>query len=104
VPAPSASSSAPRAGPKTTDVAIEAVTHLEERIRGWEARRARRFPELVIPHRRRARRAEFERRFAACRRGGFSCGAPWSPTTTRVVGAPISASACTAPRPGWTFR
>jgi len=48
------------------DVVIEAVTHLEERIRGWEAgSKARRFPELVIlvtgdGH----RRAEFERRFA----------------------------------------
>ena len=48
------------------DVVIEAVMHLEERIRGWEAGNgARRFPELVIlvtgdGH----RRAEFERRFA----------------------------------------
>ena len=48
------------------DVVIDAVRHLEERIRGWEAGlNSRRFPELVIlvtgdGH----RRAEFERRFA----------------------------------------
>jgi beta-1,4-mannosyltransferase len=48
------------------DVVIEAVTHLEERIRGWEAgHSARRFPELVIlVTGDGARRAEFERRFA----------------------------------------
>jgi beta-1,4-mannosyltransferase len=48
------------------DVAIDAVTHLEERIRGWEAgSSARRFPELVIlVTGDGARRAEFERRFA----------------------------------------
>jgi beta-1,4-mannosyltransferase len=48
------------------DVVIEAVTHLEERIRGWEAGdNARRFPELVIlVTGDGARRAEFERRFA----------------------------------------
>jgi beta-1,4-mannosyltransferase len=48
------------------DVVIEAVTHLEERIRGWEAGdSARRFPELVIlVTGDGARRAEFERRFA----------------------------------------
>ena len=48
------------------DVVIEAVTHLEERIRGWEAGDSgRRFPELVIlVTGDGARRAEFERRFA----------------------------------------
>ena len=48
------------------DVVIESVTHLEERIRGWEAGdSARRFPELVIlVTGDGARRAEFERRFA----------------------------------------
>ena len=48
------------------DVVIEAVMHLEERVRGWEAgSSARRFPELVIlVTGDGARRAEFERRFA----------------------------------------
>jgi beta-1,4-mannosyltransferase len=48
------------------DVVIEAVMHLEERVRGWEAGDgARRFPELVIlVTGDGARRAEFERRFA----------------------------------------
>ena len=48
------------------DVVIDAVMHLEERVRGWEAgNSARRFPELVIlVTGDGARRAEFERRFA----------------------------------------
>jgi beta-1,4-mannosyltransferase len=48
------------------DVVIEAVMHLEERVRGWEAgNSARRFPELMIlVTGDGARRAEFERRFA----------------------------------------
>jgi beta-1,4-mannosyltransferase len=48
------------------DVVIDAVMHLEERVRGWEAGdSARRFPELVIlVTGDGARRAEFERRFA----------------------------------------
>jgi len=48
------------------DVVIEAVMHLEERVRGWEAGDStRRFPELVIlVTGDGARRAEFERRFA----------------------------------------
>jgi beta-1,4-mannosyltransferase len=48
------------------DVAVEAVVHLEERIRGWEASSpSRRFPELVIlVTGDGARRKEFERRFA----------------------------------------
>ena len=48
------------------DVVIEAVRHLEDRIRGWEAgNAARRFPDLVIlVTGDGARRAEFERRFA----------------------------------------
>ncbi len=47
------------------DVVINAVMHLEERIRGWEAGNARRFPELVILVTGDGeRRAEFERRFA----------------------------------------
>jgi beta-1,4-mannosyltransferase len=48
------------------DVAIEAVSHLEDRIRGWEAANPmRRFPELLIlVTGDGARRAEFERRFA----------------------------------------
>jgi beta-1,4-mannosyltransferase len=48
------------------DVVIDAVTQLEERIRGWQAGSAsRRFPELVIlVTGDGARRAEFERRFA----------------------------------------
>ena len=48
------------------DVVIEAVMHLEERVRGWEAGdSSRRFPELVIlVTGDGARRAEFERRFA----------------------------------------
>jgi beta-1,4-mannosyltransferase len=48
------------------DVVIEAVRHLEDRIRGWEAGDpARRFPDLVIlVTGDGARRAEFERRFA----------------------------------------
>jgi len=48
------------------DVVIEAVMHLEERVRGWEAgSSSRRFPELVIlVTGDGARRAEFERRFA----------------------------------------
>jgi beta-1,4-mannosyltransferase len=48
------------------DVVIDAVTQLEERIRGWQAgSSSRRFPELVIlVTGDGARRAEFERRFA----------------------------------------
>ncbi|MBI4485448.1 MAG: glycosyltransferase, partial [Acidobacteria bacterium] len=48
------------------DVVINAVMHLEERIRGWEAgNTTRRFPELVILVTGDGeRRAEFERRFA----------------------------------------
>jgi beta-1,4-mannosyltransferase len=47
------------------DVAIDAVLRIEERIRGWEAAAARRFPDLVIlVTGDGARRAEFERRFA----------------------------------------
>jgi beta-1,4-mannosyltransferase len=48
------------------DVVIDAVTQLEERIRGWEAgSSSRRFPELLIlVTGDGARRAEFERRFA----------------------------------------
>ena len=48
------------------DLAIEAVTWLEERIRGWEGGAAgRRFPDLVILVTGDGqRRAEFERRFA----------------------------------------
>jgi len=48
------------------DVVIDAVMHLEERVRGWEAGNSlRRFPELVIlVTGDGARRAEFERRFA----------------------------------------
>jgi beta-1,4-mannosyltransferase len=48
------------------DVVIDAVTQLEERIRGWEAgSNSRRFPELLIlVTGDGARRAEFERRFA----------------------------------------
>jgi beta-1,4-mannosyltransferase len=48
------------------DVVIEAVTYLEDRIRGWEAGNAsRRFPDLVIlVTGDGVRRAEFERRFA----------------------------------------
>jgi beta-1,4-mannosyltransferase len=48
------------------DLVIDAVRHLEDRIRGWEAGNAgRRFPELVIlVTGDGVRRAEFERRFA----------------------------------------
>jgi beta-1,4-mannosyltransferase len=48
------------------DVVIDAVRHLEDRIRGWEAGQSRRrFPDLVIlVTGDGARRAEFERRFA----------------------------------------
>jgi len=48
------------------DVVIEAVHHLEERIRGWEARDpSRRFVQLIIlVTGDGARRTEFERRFA----------------------------------------
>jgi beta-1,4-mannosyltransferase len=48
------------------DLLIDAVRHLEERIRGWEAGSStRRFPELVILVTGDGRRrAEFERRFA----------------------------------------
>jgi len=48
------------------DVVIDAVRHLEDRIRGWEAgQSSRRFPDLVIlVTGDGARRAEFERRFA----------------------------------------
>lgn len=48
------------------DLAIDAVTRLEQRVRGWEAAGpARRFPDLVIlVTGDGARRAEFERRFA----------------------------------------
>jgi beta-1,4-mannosyltransferase len=48
------------------DLVIEAVQHLEERVRGWEAGDAsRRFPDLVILVTGDGnRRAEFERRFA----------------------------------------
>ena len=48
------------------DVVIDAVGHLEERIRGWEAGGPnRRFPHLIIlVTGDGARRAEFERRFA----------------------------------------
>jgi beta-1,4-mannosyltransferase len=48
------------------DLVIDAVTQLEERIRGWQAgSSSRRFPELVIlVTGDGARRAEFERRFA----------------------------------------
>jgi beta-1,4-mannosyltransferase len=48
------------------DLVIDAVPHLEERIRGWEAAApGRRFPDVVIlVTGDGARRAEFERRFA----------------------------------------
>lgn len=47
------------------DLAIEAVVHLEERIRGWEAATRRRFTDLVIlVTGDGARRVQFERRFA----------------------------------------
>jgi beta-1,4-mannosyltransferase len=48
------------------DLVIEAVRHVEDRIRGWEAgKAARRFPDLVIlVTGDGARRAGFERRFA----------------------------------------
>jgi beta-1,4-mannosyltransferase len=48
------------------DLVIEAVRHVEDRVRGWEAGNdARRFPDLVIlVTGDGARRAEFERRFA----------------------------------------
>jgi len=48
------------------DVVIDAVTHLEDRIRGWEAGAGhRRFPHLIIlVTGDGARRVEFERRFA----------------------------------------
>jgi beta-1,4-mannosyltransferase len=48
------------------DLVIEAVRHIEDRVRGWEAGdRSRRFPDLVIlVTGDGARRAEFERRFA----------------------------------------
>jgi beta-1,4-mannosyltransferase len=48
------------------DLVIDAVPHLEERIRGWEAAGAgRRFPNMVVlVTGDGARRAEFERRFA----------------------------------------
>jgi beta-1,4-mannosyltransferase len=48
------------------DLVIDAVPHLEERIRGWEAAGGnRRFPDLVIlVTGDGSRRAEFERRFA----------------------------------------
>jgi beta-1,4-mannosyltransferase len=48
------------------DLVIDAVRHIEDRVRGWEAGdRSRRFPDLVIlVTGDGARRAEFERRFA----------------------------------------
>ena len=48
------------------DVVVDAVTHLEDRIRGWEAGAShRRFPHLIIlVTGDGARRVEFERRFA----------------------------------------
>jgi len=47
------------------DVVIDAVVRLEDRIRGWEARSERRFPDLVILVTGDGeRRAQFERRFA----------------------------------------
>ncbi len=47
------------------DVVIDAVLRLEDRIRGWEASRGRRFPDLaILVTGDGARRTEFERRFA----------------------------------------
>ncbi len=61
------------------DLAIDAVSRLEERIRGWEAAGARRrFPDLVIlVTGDGARRARFERRFAGLQARRIHLRARW---------------------------
>ncbi len=73
------------------DVIIEAVTRLEQRIRGWEgAGRGRRFPDLVILVTGDGdRRAEFERRFAGLPARRIQLRARWLEPEDypRVVGS-----------------
>ena len=73
------------------DVIIEAVPHLEERIRGWEAAASgRRFTDLVIlVTGDGARRAEFERRFAGLPARRIQLRARWLEPEDypRVVGS-----------------
>jgi beta-1,4-mannosyltransferase len=73
------------------DVVIEAVHHLEERIRGWEAGGAgRRFPSLIIlVTGDGARRVEFERRFAGLQTRRVQLRARWLEPEDypRVVGS-----------------
>jgi beta-1,4-mannosyltransferase len=72
------------------DVAIDAVVRLEERIRGWEASSAGRFPDLVIlVTGDGARRAEFERRFAGLPSRRIQLRARWLEPEDypRVVGS-----------------
>jgi beta-1,4-mannosyltransferase len=72
------------------DVAIEAVLRLEDRIRGWEASAARRFPDLVIlVTGDGARRSEFERRFAGLPARRIQLRARWLEPEDypRVVGS-----------------
>jgi beta-1,4-mannosyltransferase len=73
------------------DVAIEAVSLLEERVRGWEAAApARRFPDLVIlVTGDGTRRAEFERRFAGLPARRIQLRARWLEPEDypRVVGS-----------------
>jgi beta-1,4-mannosyltransferase len=72
------------------DVAIDAVLRLEERIRGWEASSARRFPDLVIlVTGDGARRVEFERRIAGLPSRRIQMRARWLEPEDypRVVGS-----------------
>ena len=73
------------------DVIIEAVTRLEQRVRGWEgAGRGRRFPDLVILVTGDGdRRAEFERRFAGLQARRIHLRARWLEPEDypRVVGS-----------------
>jgi beta-1,4-mannosyltransferase len=73
------------------DVIIDAVPHLEERIRGWEAAgQGRRFTDLVIlVTGDGARRAEFERRFAGLPARRIQLRARWLEPEDypRVVGS-----------------
>ena len=91
------------------DVVIEAVLRLEERIRGWEAGEQRPAVSRSGDPRHRRRRAPRRVRAAVCRAAGAarsSCARGGSsPRTTRAwSAAPISACACTDPRPGSTSR
>ena len=91
------------------DVVIDAVLRLEERIRGWEARRSgaavSRARDPGDRRRRAARRVRAALRRAAGAARSSCARAGSSPRTIRASSAaPISACACTAPRRASTSR